>query len=90
MYMSYCKFEGTRSELRSCLSAVNEHIEGYAECAVSDREIRCFKETVIEFIDWLHDVALLDDEGYLDEEALDQICEDMKRTAEDEEEDDDE
>ena len=88
MYMSYCKFEGTLSELRSCLKTVEEHVNGEAECEVSDNEIRCFKNMVMEFMDWMHDMALLDDEGYVDEDELAQVCDDMARSCDEPEKDD--
>jgi hypothetical protein len=37
-------------------------------------------------VGWLHDMALLDDEGYLDEDALNEVCDDMMKAREDEEE----
>lgn len=86
MYMSYCRYEGTRMELQVCLENATEHINGEAEDAVSDREIEWFRRMVGEFAEWLQDMALLDENGYLDEDALDEICESMKHTCEDEEE----
>lgn len=88
MYMSYCKFEGTLMELRSCMSTVEEHVNGEAEYEVSGREIDHFRRMVTEFTDWLHDMALLDDEGYLNEDALDEVCEDMTKTCKEEEDED--
>ena|GEM_PF-6397536 len=88
MYMSYCKFEGTRMELNSCLNTVEEHVNHEAEYAVSENEVNNFQQMVIDFVGWLHDMALLDDDGYLDEDALNEVCEDMgKSYREDEDED---
>ena len=84
MYMSYCRFEGTRQELRACLTDVEEHVNGEAEYPVSQNEIRHFENMVREFVDWLHDAALLDDEGYLDEDALDNALDAMATAGEDE------
>lgn len=77
MYMSYCKFEGAKAELGSCLATVDEHVNEEARDEVSEREIWFFRSMVREFYDWMHDVCLLDFEGNLDEEVLDEICESM-------------
>lgn len=50
MYMSYCKFEGTRMELNSCLNTVEEHVNHEAEYAVSENEINNFQQMVIDFV----------------------------------------
>ena len=73
-------------ELQACLSNVTEHINGEAEYAVSDREIEWFRRMVEEFAEWMQDAGVLDENGYLDDDALDEVCESMKRTCEDEEE----
>ena len=88
MYMSYCKFEGTLMELQSCLNTVEEHVNGEAEYPVSENEINNFQQMVTDFVGWLHDMALLDDEGYLDEDALNDVCDDMAKVKEDEEDED--
>lgn len=77
MYMSYCRFEGTRAELNACLGVVEKHVNGEAEYPVSENEIANFQYMVKDFVTWLHDMALLDDEGYLDEDALNDICDSM-------------
>ena len=86
MYMSYCRYEGTRMELSACLSDVEAHVNREAEYEVSPNEIEWFRRMVTEFTDWLHDMALLDEDGYLDEEALDDICVDMASKADEDEE----
>lgn len=86
MYMSYCRFEGTRAEINACLNAVEEHVNGEADFPVSGNETNNFQHMVRDFVDWLHDMALLDDEGYLDEDALNDVCDDMMKTREDEDE----
>ena len=87
MYMSYCRFEGTYSELRSCLSDVEEHVSEEAEYEVSDREIRSFRNMVEMFHDFLCNMELLDEDGDLDMDALDSVCEAMaKRYGGEEEE----
>lgn len=77
MYMSYCRFQGTRAELNACLGVVEEHVNDEAEYPVSENEIANFQYIVNDFVTWLHDMALLDDEGYLDEDALNDICDSM-------------
>ena len=79
MYMSYCRFEGTRQELRACLNDVEEHVNGDAEYEVSENEIGHFEHMVREFVDWLNDMALLDDEGNLDDDALNEVLDSMKK-----------
>ena len=79
MYMSYCRFEGTDDELQACLNDVDEHVNGEAREAVSDSEIRHFRSMVENFTSWLLDMNLLDEDGCLDEDALDEICEAMKK-----------
>lgn len=88
MYMSYCRFEGTHAELRACLGDVEDHVNGDAEYKVSENEIGHFESMVREFVDWLHDMALLDEEGYLDEDALNEVCDDMMKTKERDDDDD--
>ena len=74
MYMSYCRFEGTRNELSACMDKVTERLDEMDDCAVSEREVANFRNMVLEFNNWLHDMELIDDEGYIDEEALDSVC----------------
>ena len=87
MYMSYCRFEGTSGALRACLNDVDEHVNGEAEYEVSDREIRHFRNMVEFFVGWLNDQALLDEDGCLDYDELDQICEAMAKKCEVEDDD---
>ena len=61
MYMSYCRFEGTLAEMRACMQDVEDHANGEAGEAVSDREIRSFRNMVDEFVGFLRDMAILDD-----------------------------
>ena len=85
MYMSYCRQEGTFAELRCALEDVQEHIFGEAEYSISDREIRAFKEMVVFFTDFLKENCILDDKGEIDERILDETCEAMSRSVEDDE-----
>ena len=80
MYMSYCRFEGTRRELAACLNEVIDHVNEEAEYEVSEPEIRHFKNMIVNFVDFLHDMCLLDDEGYLDREELDKVCQAMAKS----------
>lgn len=86
MYMSYCRFEGTREELTVCLNEVTDHVNEEAEYEVSDPEIRHFKNMIVNFVDFLHDMCLLDDEGYLDREELDKVCQAMAKSYREDEE----
>ena len=84
MYSSYCRFEGTRMELDACLAEVEEHVNGDSEYPVSESEVGYFWDMVKDFVGWLHDMALLDNEGHLNEDALDDMCEDMTKARRDE------
>ena len=86
MYMNYCKFEGTYSELRVCLNDVEEHVEEYAEYATSSEEIKWFKNLVELFHEFLCDQQIIDECGDLDREALDAVCEKMAKSYCEEEE----
>lgn len=86
MYMSYCRFEGTRSELNACLREVEEHINEEAEYEVSENEIYHFRQMVYEFYDFLQGNALLDEYGDIDEHMLEEVCESMAKSYEAEEE----
>lgn len=77
-------------ELNACLNAVDEHVSGMAEYPISAHETEHFQMMVENFVDWLHDMALLDEDGALDDEAMKQVCEDMMCGGEKEEEDEDE
>ena len=79
MYMSYCRFEGTRAELDVCLNEVSEHIYEEAEYDVSENEIKHFRRMVEDFVDWLKGSEILNMEGEVDQERLDEVCELMKK-----------
>lgn len=85
-YMSYCKFEGTRTELQSCIGTVCEHIDGVADYEVSQREIRYFKRIVEDMAEFFRDNNLLDEDGYVNEDELETICDLMARGCEEDEE----
>lgn len=86
MYMSYCRFEGTRMELNRCMNEVQDHINESAEYEVSKNEIEQFKQMVYEFVGFLYDNAILDTYGEINEETLDEVCESMAKSfAENEE-----
>ena len=85
MYMSYCRQEGTFSELRVCLNDVDEHVSEVAEYAVSEREIENFREMVEYFFDWCGQMALINENGELDHDGLDEVCEAMAKSYGEEE-----
>ena len=87
MYMSYCRFEGTRYELQKCLDEAQEHFNGEAEYPVSDREINEFRLMVSEFFDFLADNRLIDNYGDFRYKKFDTLCETLRERSED---DDDE
>ncbi len=70
MYMSYCRFEGTNAELRACLSDIEEVLNEENEYPISEREATCFCYMVENFVDFLHDADLLDEDGELDTDML--------------------
>lgn len=74
MYMSYCRCEGTLHEMRAVLEDVEYHIHESAPHRMSDGEIQSFKSMVTEFVNWINDMGLLEDEVYLDDEELDRVC----------------
>ena len=80
MYMSYCRFEGTSMELAACLREVDDHVNGEAEHEVSEREIQHFKNMVFNFVDFLHDNCLLDEDGDVDRNELEKVCELMAKS----------
>lgn len=86
MYMSYCRFEGTKQELNACIYEVMEHINGEAEYEVSEDEIRCFRMMVYNMIDFLQGAELLNEDGELDAQKLEEVCEAMKHGTEEEDE----
>lgn len=73
--------------MRACLSDVEEHINEEAQYDVSDREIDNFKRMVLEFTVFLQDNDLLDEYGNLDEDQLDGICDTMRKSYNEEDED---
>ena len=83
-YMSYCRFEGTRQELRTCLNVVEEHVYEEAEYEVSEREINHFKAMVKEFHDFMYEMNLLDEYGDLNEDRLEEIAELLSMAYEEE------
>lgn len=86
MYMSYCRYEGTATELNVCLEDVKEHVYEEAEYEVSDREIANFKRMVTRFHEFLQEMELLEDDGRLNYEELDRICNAMGKSYQEEEE----
>jgi len=78
MYMSYCRFEGTRYELNACIGDVEEHINEEAEYPVSESEIEHFKKMLHDFYEFIYETEILTDDGELDEEMIEAICQKMR------------
>ena len=87
MYMSYCRFEGTHHELRTCLDVVSDCMNEYNEYPVSDHEIQEFTSMIGDIVNFLQDWELLDEDGDLDYDVLLKMC-DAMRQAHPEEPDD--
>ena len=75
--MDYCRQEGTYRELKACLKDVENHINGVADDPIDSCEILAFTDMVKMFCRFLGDHWLLDEEGNLDGERLDQVCKSM-------------
>ena len=73
-YMSYCRFEGTRSELQACMDTVQEHLNREAEYSVSETEIEQFEGMIREIVDFLYDTGILNGKGDLDDKRMNEIC----------------
>lgn len=70
-------------ELQACFDAVNDHVNGEAEYAISDREIYNFKRMVGDIAEFLRENDLLDEDGEINQTALDDACAAMERGEED-------
>ena len=77
MYMSYCRFEGTKQELNACINDVQDHVMEEAEEEISERETECFRTMVFNFVEFLNEMEIIDSE--IDEEALEEVCRAMKK-----------
>lgn len=82
MYMSYCRFDGTRMELQACFESVEEHVNGEAEYAISEREIYMFKRMIGDIAEFLYNNDLLDENGEINQAALDDVCAAMEKGSE--------
>lgn len=82
MYMSYCRFEGTRMELQACFEAVEEHVNGEAEYAISEREIYNFKRMIGDIVEFIYSNDLMDEYGDVNGAALDEVCAAMEKGSE--------
>lgn len=78
--MSYCRQENTYLALCEALSDVEEHVNEEAEYKVSNREIQNFRNMVEYFHEFLCNNELLDEDGNLDDEVLDQVCDAMAKS----------
>lgn len=87
MYMSYCRFEGTRSELTACLDVVEDHINEIAEYEVSEHEITHFRRMTKMFAEFMLEQGIINSEGEIDNAVLDRVCEAMAQSYEQDEPD---
>ena len=78
MYMSYCRFEGTKMELDACIDDVRDHYFEIAEYEVSGNEIDHFRKMVRNFVEFLNELELLNDDNEVDEDKLEEVCEMMR------------
>ena len=78
MYMSYCRFEGTRAEMRACIDVVEDHINEEAEYEVSENEIDQFRSIVNDMVTFLRENDIIDYDTEVDENALEKVCESMR------------
>ena len=79
MYMSYCRFEGTHQEMKACLADVEEHLAEMAKYEVSEDEVDHFRDMVMDFFGWMQDNELITEDGELDDDQLDGICQAMRK-----------
>lgn len=80
MYMSYCRFEGTKNELDACMDEVRDHYCEIAEYEVSENEIDHFQRMVRNFVEFLNEYELLNDDNEVDEDKLEEISETMRHS----------
>ncbi len=80
MNMSYCRYRNTLNDLRDCINDVTEHIREEAEYKVSSEEINAFRQMVYDFHELMaYEIGCIDDDGNLDEDALEKACEAMSK-----------
>lgn len=70
-------------ELQACFEAVEEHVNGEAEYSISEREIYNFKRMIGDIAEFLYNNDLLDENGEINQTALDDVCAAMERGEED-------
>lgn len=75
-------------ELRACLNEVDDHVMESAEYEISNNEINHFRQMVIEFVGFMKDNDLLDENGDLNFTELDHVCTNMAQSFNEEEGDD--
>ena len=66
-------------ELKACLADVDEHLAEMAEYEVSEDEVDHFRDMVMDFFGWMQDNELITEDGELDEDQLDGICQAMRK-----------
>lgn len=74
MNMSYCRYTNTLGDLRDCINDVVDHVNEEAKYPVSKSEIDCFRRMVKEFYQLLDFCCVINDDGTLNEEELDDVC----------------
>lgn len=72
--MSYCRYTNTLDDLRDCINDALSHVNEEAEYPVSKSEINCFRQMVKEFYQMMDFCAMINDDGTLNEEELDECC----------------
>ena len=67
------------------MEEVREHVNEEAEYEVSNNEIRHFRQMIEEVASFMYDMELLDEYGEIDENKLDEVCEAMGKSYEEQE-----
>ena len=71
--MNYCRFENTSRDLRDCLTAIENR-----EKDLSNNEAKAMRSMIERFVCFLNQESLLDIDGEVDQEQLDEIIKEMK------------
>lgn len=82
MYMSYCRFEGTRRELTACLDVVEDHINKEAKYEVSEQEINHFRRMTLMFAEFMLEQGIINFDGEIDKAVLENVCSAMAKSYE--------
>lgn len=80
MNMSYCRYRNTLNDLRDCIYDATYHIRAEAEYNVSPEEIAAFRQMVYDMHEFpAYEVGCIDEDGNLDDDALEKACDAMSR-----------